>query len=735
MEHAVDLETIGRHLLVEALPINQTGSAFEYAKTLARATVFCPELWTTYYIGSGKKAADKRLGQFLRRGSQGGPPEFWMQVKLLLEQIPLEVLAAGWNLHSGDSSETARVFHPVLLALREGVTRKDEHQSGQLDAWFSFLRLFELLLQQQELPIDKVSDLLHGTVWPVVEQYIRPNPKTMEWNITGPHRQEICVAATTIASKILPESFEQNWQRLSQDVIEDFQASLPEQSRDYLKSQDAIVHEINRWYKLQAAILCSNNTPASVESTLELANLSQVNAAIKSVSARNGKPYSCMAVLISAIQDVPEVTIQKDKTRSVLVEFAETGVTVLLTSPSLPYIITFLDELEKAGYAQGLRKATVDALLNSPESTGRTKSLETLLASQWLGDDIVSKQLLSFVEDKFQEFLQGNTQSRTLSLASIQNSAVPSSLLSHFLERITESLISQDKAEISLDALSIIFKYNIESLRRFLGSYLGSTLLLRLLELASDSKMPSAQQLNSSLYTYISEDTELQKSLKGDYLILMAKQLSTNDQVHASDETDPATTCNTKAYREFVNSADGFAFLSRVMALTGGDSKNKPSDAMTTTTAIHTLVTAGDRELGRFYLLTIELTENLKQIDSAEAANSPHRDGLHHQIVYYYNLIGNMLYNSIDVTENSHYPTKPEYIHLAQNIYGVLPGSESYLPFGAQRQLDLIQGYPELFASTAVLSEHLRLKDFPRMCNQYIGNISGLNFQKATKVG
>lgn len=618
MERALDLKMISSHLLSGALSIDQTGSSFEYARTLAHATVSFPELWTLYYHSAGKKKANKQLCQFLRRGSQAGPPDFWVQIRKLLENVPFEVVTSDWDPLDDSPADTEPVMPPVILALRNGITRKDEHQSGQLDAWLSFLRATEILLLRRELPYDRVGLFVRDTLLAIIEQYIRPNPRTKAWTIMGPDQQEICTAAAALTVKTSLEAFEQNWPHISEAIVEDFQSSLPEQSQDYLKSQDAIIDEISRWYKLQAEIL-SSIVPDAIRSIIESTGLTQINAAIKSLRTRNGKPYSCMAVLIFAIQEVPEVTVQKVNTKSVLVEFAERGVIDVLTSPSLKLIMTFLDEMERGGHAKGVREMAIDALLDTPESLGKIKSLETLFGSHWLGDGSVSRRLLALAKDEFQVYLQGNSKYWVLCSTSIENPVTPPDLITYYLEKITGSLSSQDQVENALDALDNIFKQKNEGLGSFILSPIGPTLLSRLLDLATDAKIPKAQKLNSILYSYISGDADFRKRVTDDYLITMANNLSIDDQVNNPRETHAAVTCNSKAYRTFAASPEGFALLARVMVLTSALSRDDTLDANPPASAFRTLVTSSDRELGKFYSLVEQQMRNSKYRDPNEA--------------------------------------------------------------------------------------------------------------------
>lgn len=114
-------------------------------------------------------------------------------------------------------------------------------------------------------------------------------------------------------------------------------------------------------------------------------------------------------------------------------------------------------------------------------------------------------------------------------------------------------------------------------------------------------------------------------------------------------------------------------------------------------------------------------------------AESLQHGELRDQVVYYYNLMGNMVYSSISNIEAGQRLTNPEYGNLTRRIFGISPRSESYVLLDGQRHLELVRSYPELVVSTAVLSEPLQATDLFRICNSYIANVTGLKFQKGNE--
>ena len=73
---AVDgnLDSISKAYLANALNSDQIGSAYDYVEALSSLTTAHPTVWTDHY--KSKTTVDRRLRQFIKKGSQFGPREF-----------------------------------------------------------------------------------------------------------------------------------------------------------------------------------------------------------------------------------------------------------------------------------------------------------------------------------------------------------------------------------------------------------------------------------------------------------------------------------------------------------------------------------------------------------------------------------------------------------------------------------------------------------------------------------
>ena len=503
---SIDLAMTSTHLLVEALHIDQTGSSYEYVKTLAQLSSTFPEVWTNYYSGSAKKSVIKRLCQFLRKGSQGGPPDFWVQLSTLLQRIPFSVLAQGNEV--SDSKPTPAGTHPispVLEALHDGITLKDEHRAGQSEAWRAYLQVVECLQPSKSSP-ESLQMFLETLVVPIIDQHIRPNSENVGWTITGPNQQSICVTSACLLFRASSELFEATWKRISAAIIQDFQISLPEQSKDYAKSQDSIASEAKRWYSFQATFFTKEDT-VSIHTLLVSICLHELRSAIETLTSRNGKPYSAAAALADAIRLLPDLTLRQNDTQKLLVEFAQQTVPTLLLSPSSPYLISFLDYMGTSQDIQDVYERAAESLVAAPDSNIKSKALEKLVASPWLDRGKTSDVLATAVVGSLRQSLEGGSRSWTLVSESMGNPSAPSNLTDQMLARMTESLSIDHQAAAGLHGIGLAVKHNERAVKDFSTSSDGSKLLSRLLFLAespNDAIAHKALQLQVAIQDIVS---------------------------------------------------------------------------------------------------------------------------------------------------------------------------------------------------------------------------------------
>ena len=488
----IDYKMISTNVLQEALHIDQSGSAYDYSKMLVELSEACRAVWTEYYSGSARQSAQKRLCQFLSKGSQGGPPEVWKQISRLLELLPPQIIhptKGETDIGSASADQSPKFL--VLDAMHDGINRKDEYQGNHGEAWRTYLNTVKLLLQSFSSPGPR-QDFMEMYVAHLMDQYLKPAGKGERWAVSGPDREEIFKDAISLILQSCPDLFKTSWQELSNAFIQVLHLSLPEQSKDYTKSQDSGVHTAKRWYTLQAGLI-QTPVPEHVQATFEETSALEIKSAAGLLKLRNGKPYSAAASLEIALRLVPRSTIQVNTTKDVLFDFMRSDVPNLLLSPSSPYLIGMLSTFEGESDVRQLWIDSIQTLMNAPDSTIKFQALRSLISSPWLGSLDLSKDMISAVKQSLQHALHGNQSCWPVIAAAMANPCLPDDLTDNILATLTDSLSIESEVATGLQGLEIAIQQNEQGMRRFSTSPKGPTLLSRLLFLA-ESPIPNISQ-------------------------------------------------------------------------------------------------------------------------------------------------------------------------------------------------------------------------------------------------
>lgn len=483
--------TISASVLVSGLNTTQSSSAFDYAKVLALLSVEMPDAWTTSYPGSGKKSATNRLCQFLKKGSQGGPPDFWYQIGALISNLPLSILVRSVDTDSKKSVDGAKDSPtPVLNALHEGLNSKDESGANRFAAWNAYLTASDVALSSFSDASSR-RQIVTSSVLPILAQYIRPSSDNPRWAITGAQAQEVCVRACSQAILRDAGSFEEKWNALSSIIIEDLKTSLPEQAKDYVKSQDLLSAEMDRWYCLQVALLTGNVqdiTGVIFKHTIS----SETSSAISVLQARNGKPYGAAAALETLIQKLPEIVLSDYGCKPEILRFVNDSLPNLLLSPSAKYLIRILNHLDGPCDISRSYDKCMQMLAEAPESVSKSVALQSFISSPRLA---TTNSLFAMVIASLTQAMESDDpMSWNLVVAAISNPVAPESLTDEVLAKMTEGLSINPNSVTGLHGLEMIVKHNSDKVTDFARSPKGSSLLSKLLLLADSPDDGVAQR-------------------------------------------------------------------------------------------------------------------------------------------------------------------------------------------------------------------------------------------------
>ena len=496
---------LSEYVLTMGLHTNQVGSSLDYVKAVVQLSEGLPTVWTSDYQGMGKKSAYNRLLHFLRKGSQGGPAEFWTHVSRLLSIVPTDILFAQSSMVHPEpaSSESDVLSLPMLEALREGATNKDESRASTASAWNAYLRVCDFILSTGKVLNE--SRFLQSYLLPLIYQYTKTTPDLSQWTLTGSQQQDICARACHIVLSRSLDLFEREWHFISSKIVEDFQTSLPEQSKDYTKSQDSVAAEALRWYRLQAALV-ERSTSESAMQTISQEVVHEIAAAISVLKARNGKPYGLAAALQTAVQLVPTLIFSQGQAKDPLVEFVDNHIPCLMTSPSAPYLIRLLDIMEDSMDIRSAYLSCIQTLEEMQESPAKQTALRTLLSSPGLAkagllSTTANRSLARAIDQAVKENDDSNW---SLLTAALVNVAAPKDLTDDVLTIMTEGLSIETNTHASLHGLELTTKQNKTAIRDFAAQSKGSSLMSKLLFL-SDAPDLAISQKAKELMTEIED--------------------------------------------------------------------------------------------------------------------------------------------------------------------------------------------------------------------------------------
>ena len=505
---ALDPSMLSVNMLTSGLHISQAGSALDYARAVAAISTDIPDVWTAHYTGSGKKSPQNRMCYFLKRGSQGGPVEFWAQISRIMTVLPVEIIVNTANEPRENENEDEHTFSPVLSAIHEGLNTRGEARANQDAAWSTYLDVVELVLSSFPAPPEK-QRLYQTTIFPLVTQYIRKSPDQSRWLIPGPQQGALCTRACTIAILRGPEEFLDGWKTLSSKVIEDLKTSLPEQSKEFAISQDAVSSETGRWYRLQTSLLKSNAASSigtMIRSTLPF----EVRSIVSLIKARNGKPYGVASALESLIKLMPASLLHDNLIQGELVAFANV-IPDFIISPSAQYLIRVLILLQEYNLLEGhsdighIYERCMRTLTDAPDSSAKAAALQSFISSPRLGD---TQSLSTVVLNDLSQAMKDDTGGLWEPvMAAIANPWAPKRLTDDILANMTAGLSLSPDTTAALDGLEKIVRQNNGLLKDFILSSTGSTLrskLLLLADSANESVSLRARNLNSALERILS---------------------------------------------------------------------------------------------------------------------------------------------------------------------------------------------------------------------------------------
>jgi hypothetical protein len=495
-----NLETISKAYLSVALNSDQTGSAYDYLEALIQLTTTHPTAWTEHY--KSKTAVDRRLRQFLKKGSQFGPREFWDRLAELFKALPVDVLPSN----AADAAE-------LLNALQAGIAGKNESKYSQDAAYTAYFEV--LTLVNARLSTTDKSKFLEEMVLPIINQYLRPSLETSQWAIPS---NASGLLAKALAVDGVISTLSERWPHYAQQLVDGIKTSAPEQSKEYEKSQTAVLQHGTRYATLQQQTL-QTEAFAQLVTIVKEASSSIVKEALSVIKNRNGKPYGAtgtIAALLSRSKDLILESSGQD-----LELFVQDDLPAIILSPSSAYLVEIMYSFSETAVFKGAWSASLKTILKEGDSPAKTKALEALLTSSKIPTsfDLASSdaELQSFVKSSVHEAVQGSMDWDSFSRI-LQSRA---KILAHdttddILAYMTQSLSISQHAPYSLQGLRQIVKSNPSMLREFSATPKGAELLqalLRASESPDEEVAQGAAAVSASIQTVLASDAGTQHSM------------------------------------------------------------------------------------------------------------------------------------------------------------------------------------------------------------------------------
>lgn len=439
---------------------------------MSQLTTRFPSVWTSLY--RSKTPVGKRLRQFLKRGSQSGPREFWSLAAQIISSLPKGVIPST----AGDVAE-------ILSSLHGGIIRKDEPRANLGSAWDAYLNSCSALCSG--LSDEDKRTVLVELVLPPISQYVRPVTEGSEWALP-PNSSNIVRKAMAVEG--MPDILQTEWTRFAEGLIEDIKKSAPEQSKDFDKSQKALIDQGVKFAGLQESML-RNNSSSTYRNIFSQASASIIDQALSVLKNRNGKPYGAAGVIAELLYHSKDLAFADTAVAGELKSFVQEDLARLYLSPSCSQLADILLFFYEAPFFKDVWSACLRSVLQAPDSPSKQTALGCLISSKKIPPafDIASAdpELQEYIKSKAVAAINGDAQWDDFGgILHSSAKALSDTTSTEILSQMTEALSLSDQSLNALHGFHYVVKQNPSFLKAFLSTENGAHLLAQLLS-ASES--------------------------------------------------------------------------------------------------------------------------------------------------------------------------------------------------------------------------------------------------------
>lgn len=487
------LQKMSKALLDTALRKDQTASTLQFVALLTALTKSHPDVWTVYF--ASKRTATANLKSFLEKLPALSSSEFWSSLRELLSLVPMEVIDPPTRLKDGSDGSIT----PLLAALHQGLSRKENFRAAATQAWGVYLALVERFASHgvEQPTLDRIANDFLG---PLVRQYVLPAADSTSWTISGSgeEQRQICGQAFVFAAEISPSETEKFLESISAATVENMQLSLPEQSQGFTESQRKAGEAADRWNSLKALLL-DKSKETFVSTTVTTTTEQEVRAAMQLLENRNGKPFGAALSIQSALSRLSTPLMSDGDFKQELERFLTQQGTQFVGTPSTAQILDLFQLVDKLDPSSKLYNKCLSEVLQQTPSPGRTNMLTFFIKSAWPSDAALSSQLTKQLEVDAQEFSNGDTARASQLEAVLANKSAPADLTDSILAKLVDALSVDTTTASSLKTISAATTSNKDALKQFMTTNSGAGLGAKLLLLSQSGQDSETKQLASDL--------------------------------------------------------------------------------------------------------------------------------------------------------------------------------------------------------------------------------------------
>lgn len=373
--NSLDWAMISTCFLAKALHVSHVGSSLLYADTIVKISEARPTVWTTEYLA--KTSSSKRLFQFLKHGSQRGSERFWVCINHLLRRIPETVWSHGSKPSEADPSVTAEGVVTLLEALHGGIINPEEPRSNALTAWSTYTETAFWAIQKLKSD-DEAHLAIDKHIFPLIKQFVNNSSEQIKWTIPGKSASNTCGKCLSQLFEICQAGVDDLLKEMTSQLLDRMKLSLPEQSKDFRSSQDAIISHSRRYFALlsstRQAVGEVEDFDRSSIATLEENVAILIQGAMQLLRDRNYKPYGAAGLIELSARETPALVFssRQQQVKQELSEFLSENVSDFLESPSTDLIVSIALACDDKPDFENCLLPIVKVLLSS--ETGRTSS-------------------------------------------------------------------------------------------------------------------------------------------------------------------------------------------------------------------------------------------------------------------------------------------------------------------------------------------------------------------------